>query len=361
MSPRRWLAGGVCVTVLVYVVAGVAAYGLVRRSRMIARAPRETVTGRAAEAVGDSGIFATPIVPSRVLPVIPHADAESAAVAMSYWFAPSYQVMGVPYYKVRPTERRHFCGRTYYVLPLVALPDSADVPSVTSSPVGMWGPAWVIPVCNDAGFVQTSVLLADAPMQLRVIQGDQPGDVPELVFPDRTFPHINGLNARYFPNWERGIGMTPESAVAEAVARLAGTGARVSEVPEAFMLVVPHEPTHAMIDQTWIQSQLCPRWRLTLDRAVPLRGMASGQLVRTRTVYIVAGATACGGAATLQIPRPKQPATLPFGYGVRPASSRDTDQPSRGGRPAAPRPLEMRSTALRVTQPIWFEEARVRW
>jgi hypothetical protein len=223
----------------------------------------------------------------------------------------------------------------------------------------MWGPAWVIPVCNDAGFVQTTVLLADAPMQLRVIQGDQPGDVPEMVFPDNTFPRITGWDARYFPDWERGIGMTPESAVAVAVAWLAGTGARVSEVPEAFMLVVPRDPPPAIADQTMIQSHLCPRWRLTLDRAVPLRGTTSGQVVRTRTVFVMAGEAGCGGAATLQIPRLTQPATLPYRYGVRLVSSHDSVLPSRNGRPAGPPPPEMRSTALRVTEPVWFEEARI--
>jgi hypothetical protein len=258
--------------------------------------------------------------------------------------------MGLPYYKEHPTERRHFCGRTYYVRPLVALPDSADMPSVTNSPVMMWGPAWVVPVCNDAGFVKTSVLLSDTPMKLRVVQGDQPGDVPELVFPDSTFPHITGWDARPFPDWERGIGMTPESAVAVAVTWLAGTGARVSEVPEAFMLVVPPLPSPAMTHLTMIPTHLCSRWRLMLDRAVALRGVTSGQLVRTRTVYVTAGESGCGGAATLQIPRPTQPATLPFQYGVRHLTS---------GGPGGPAPPEMRSIALRVTEPIWFEEARI--
>jgi hypothetical protein len=349
VTPRRWLVGAACVTVLVYAVAGGAAYALGLRARTRTRVPSDAVTGSAAKAAGDSGVFATPVMSSNVRPVIAHADAESAAVAMSYRLAPSYQVIGIPYYKERPTERRHFCGRTYYVRPVVALPDAADVPSVTSNPLMIWGPAWVIPVCNDAGFVQTTVLLTDAPVQLRVILGDQPSDVPEMVFPDSTFPRITGWDARYFPDWERGIGISPESAVAVAVAWLAGTGARVSEIPEAFMLVLPHELPRATTDPTMVQTHLCPRWRLTLDRPVSLRGMTSGQLVRTRTVFILAGETGCGGAATLQIPRPTQPATLPFQYGVRLVTS------NRSGEPAPP---EMRSTALRVTEPIWFEEAR---
>lgn len=347
--------------ILVYVVVGTAALGLARRALTRARVPPGSVTGHAAKAVGDSGVFASPVLPPSVHPLIAHADAESAAVAMGYWYAPSYQVRGLPYYHVRPTERRRFCGRSYYVQPVVALPDSAEVPSVTSDVVMTWGAAWVMPVCDDAGRVRTSVLLSDAPTRMRVIQGDQPGDVPELVNPPDTFGRIGGWDARLFPDWERGIGMTPETAVAVAAAQLAGTGARVTEVPEAFMLVVPSRKAvlDASSPQTSVQTQTCPRWRLTLDRAVTLRGMRSGQVVRTRTVYVARGATGCAGALTLQIPRPAQPATLPFSYGVRPDESRHSAVPPRRGHPARLQLPEMRSTALKVTEPIWYEAARL--
>jgi hypothetical protein len=280
---------------------------------------------------------------------------------MGYWFAPSHQVRSVPYYQERPTERRHFCGRSYYVRPIVALPDSADVPSVTSDLVMTWGPAWVMPVCDDAGRVRTSVLLADAPTRMRVVQGDQPGDVPELVNPPGSFGRIAGWDARYFPDWERGIGMTPETAVAVVMAQLAGTGARITEVPEAFMLVVPPRvpELRARLPQPNIQTHLCPRWRLTLDRAVTLRGMTSGQLVRTRTVYAARGDIGCAGAPTLQIPRPAQPTKLPSWYSVRPGMPRDSVVPPRGGRLAVVPLPEWRWTLLRVTQPIWYEAARL--
>jgi hypothetical protein len=349
------------VTVLVYAIVGAAALGLAQRAWMGARVARGSVTGRAAAAIGDSGVFASPVLPPGVHPVLAHADAESAAVAMGYWFAPSYQVMGVPYYKVRPTQRRHFCGRSYYVRSVVALPDP-EVPSVTGDIVMTWGPAWVMPVCNDAGIVRTTVLLADAPTRMRVIQGDQPGDVPELVNPPGTFGRIGSWQAKYFPDWERGIGMTPETAVAVATARLAGTGARVTEVPEAFMLVMPpHEAVpRANLSRPFVQTHACPRWRLTLDQAVALRGMASGKVVDTRTVYVARGDSGCDGIPTLQIPQPTQPTTLPFLYGVRSGKARDSVVPPRNGRPAALPPPDMRWMALRVAEPIWFEEARLR-
>jgi hypothetical protein len=145
------------------------------------------------------------------------------------------------------------------------------------------------------------------------------------------------------------------------MAQLAGTGARITEVPEAFMLVVPPRvpELRARLPQPNIQTHLCPRWRLTLDRAVTLRGMTSGQLVRTRTVYAARGDIGCAGAPTLQIPRPAQPTKLPFSYGVRPAMPRDSVVPARGGRPGLLPPPEMHSTALRVTQPVWYEAARL--
>jgi hypothetical protein len=268
--------------------------------------------------------------------------------------------MGVPYYKERPTQRRHFCGRSYYVRPVVALPDS-EVPSVTSDIVMTWGPAWVMPVCNDAGIVRTSVLLADAPTRMRVIQGDQPGDVPELVNPPRSFGRIVGWDAKSFPDWERGIGMTPETATGVVTTQLAGAGARVTEVPEAFMLVMPPRETalRASLPQPFIQTHACPRWRLTLDRPVTLRGMTSGKVIDTRTVYVTRGGNGCSGIPTLQIPQPPQPTTLPFLFGVRPGMPRDSAVPPLNGRPATLPPPEMRWMALRVTEPIWFEEARL--
>jgi hypothetical protein len=241
--------------------------------------------------------------------------------------------------------------------------DATQLPSTISDLIAKSTPAWVMPVCDDVGFVRTSVVLADEPTRLRVIQGDQPADVPELVFPQMVFPRdvfprITGLPASHFTDWERGIGMTPESAVAVAAAQLAGTGARVAEVPDAFTLVLPppSHPKRAMADQPFIQTHACSRWRLTLDRPVVLRGLTSGHVSRTRFVYVVAGAYGCGGVPIMQIPRPAQPRTLTFfSYVVR-----DPVVQSRGDRPAEPSPPEIRSIALRVTEPIWFEEARLR-
>jgi hypothetical protein len=179
------------------------------------------------------------------------------------------------------------------------------------------------------------------------------------VFPFGDFPRIVGWDARVFPDWERGIGMTPETAVAVAAAQLAGTGARVTEVPEAFTLVVPPlEPSqHAMANSIMVQTHMCSRWRLTVDRPVVLRGMTSGQLVRTRIVYVARSDNGCAGIPTIQIPRPTQPATLKFWFAVPPVAPRDS---TVHGRRAEPSPHEMRPIALRVTEPIWFEEARLR-
>src|SRR5690348_6012886 len=116
MRPGRWLARGVFITLLVYVVAGVAVLGLTQRAARGARVPGAFVAGRAAAAIGDSGVFATPVIPRGIHPTIPHADAESAAVASAYSYTPSVQdLSALPEYKEIPLERRHFCGRSYYV------------------------------------------------------------------------------------------------------------------------------------------------------------------------------------------------------------------------------------------------------
>ena len=362
MSPRRWLASGACATALLYAVAVTAALGLVLQARGGARVSLEAVAGRAAAAVGDSGVFAMSAPPRGVRPVMLRADAESAAVAMAYRWAPSYQDTSVPYYQERPTERRRLCGQSYYVRPVIALPDSHVVRSaVTTNFVMTWGPAWVVPACDAAGFPRTTTLVADAPTRLRVVLGDHPDDVPELVFPTDEPAHIGIVDPWRFRDWERGIALSPEAAVMVAATELAAAGARVAEVPEAFVVVIPPDvaPGRAAVPLTGVQPQACPRWRITLDRAVVLRGLTSNQIVRTHTVYVARGDVGCDGAPTLQIPRPEQPATLPFMYGVRPGWPRDTVLVPVNGRPVRLPDPETRWAALRVTEPVWFEEARL--
>src|SRR5262245_15437147 len=311
------LARGECLWTLLCAIAGVSALACAQREPTMARVPRESVTGRAAVAAGDSGIFASPVLPPGVGPVIPHADAESAAVAMGYWSAPSVQDRTVTYYHEIPTEPRVFCGRSYFVRPVVAMPDTAVVRSNSGNDWMMWAATWVMPICDDKGLVRTSVHLADVTPGLRVIQGSGARDVPELVPDSGTFPHIGQWRASEIGDWERGIGITPESAVAVAAAALfAKTGARIAEVPEAFTIVRLLEAAPPLVPFPRIVAALaiCPRWRLTLDRPVPLRGATSGQVVRTQRVYVTRGAGGCRGAPLLQVPTPKQPATVPFMY-----------------------------------------------
>ncbi|HEY2376062.1 MAG TPA: hypothetical protein VGH98_08820 [Gemmatimonadaceae bacterium] len=262
MTPTRWLTSGAWVALLLHAVVGVAALGLAQRAWMGGRVLPASVTGRAARDVGDSGVFASPVLPRNVRSTIPHADAESAAVAMGYWEAPSVQDLTVRYFREIPTERRHFCGRSYYVRPVIAMPDRTVVNSNIGNDWAMWAATWVVPICDDAGRVRTSVHFSDIRSGLRVILGDGPGDVPVLVPAPRTFPHIGLWHARFFPDWERGIGMTPETAVGVAVTWLRGTGARVAEVPEAFTIIAAPEvsPTHS--SRPFASTPQCARWRL---------------------------------------------------------------------------------------------------
>jgi hypothetical protein len=175
------------------------------------------------------------------------------------------------------------------------------------------------------------------------------------VVPDSgTFPHIGQWRSEQMPHWERGIGMTPESVVTVLTALLGKTGPYVAEVPEAFTAVRLLDPSPPMIRSPWIEADLaiCPRWRVTLDRPVTLRGAASGQVVRTQTVYVTRDKGGCEGAPLVQLPVPSQPATVPFMYVV--------SEPVRpGSRVVGPPAPEFHWTALRVLEPLWFEEARL--
>jgi hypothetical protein len=353
------LASGACLIVAAYAVAGLWALGMAERLQDGARIPTRIVTGGAAAALGRNGTFAMTGAPPGVLPTVPLVDAESAAVALAYRSAPTHKVMRLGELVERPSERRHVCGRSYYVRSVVTVPDSVAKQPFTADMVMFWGPTWVVPVCDDAGTARTTAIVADAPTRARVVLGDQPGDVPELVYPRDGYGHIVSMPGR-FRGWEQGIALTPETAVAIAARELAGTGARVAQIPEAFKLVLPPSatPRDSTMDQSMSQPGACPRWRLTLDRDVTLRGTVSRQVVRTRTVYVARGDNGCEGAPTLQIPRSTQPTTLPFWYGMRPPVPHPV-VPRQGPLPADLSPLETRRAALRVIQPIWFERARL--
>ena len=270
---------------------------------------------------------------------------------MGYWEAPSIQDVTVPYPHDIPTEQRHFCGRSYYVRPVVAMPDTTVVRSQTSNDWMMWAPTWVVPICDTNGVVRSSVELADVPPGLRVIQGANPHDVPELVPDSGTFPHIGQWPAAHMEEWERGIGMSPETAIATANALLRTTGVHVAEVPEAFTMVRMLEPPAVGPPRIFGDLAICPRWRLTLDRPVVLRGAGSGQEVRTQTVWVTRSLNGCQGVPLLQIPKSLQPSTVPFLYDA-------SRPPPPGRRLTGPPARDFRWTALRVVEPIWFEEAR---
>lgn len=338
---------------LACVVAGASGIACAPRAEARARVPAGSVTGRAAAAVGDSGVFASPVLPYGVRPVIPHADAESAAVAAGFGEAPSVQDLTVPYYHNIPTERRRFCGRSYYVRPVLVLPDTTVVRSSTGNDWMMWAPTWVMPICDDKGLVRATAGLIDLPLRLRVRQGPGPRDVPELVPDSGTIPHLGRWPSKFMRDWERGIGMTPESAVMVVTALLGKTGARVAEVPEAFTVVRRLDPSPPMIRSPRIGGDLalCPRWRLTLDRPVTLRATPSGRVARTQTVYVTRSKGGCEGAPLVQVPAPPQSATVPFMYVVQSVRP--------GNRIIGLPDPELRWTVLRVLEPLWFEEARL--
>lgn len=311
------------------------------------------MTGLAAAAIDDSGMFASPVLPRNVTPVVPPADAESAAVALGYLAAPSYQDRTVSYYHMIPTERRHFCGRAYYVRPVMEMPDTTVVLSNVGNDWTMWAATWVMPVCDDEGIVRTSVMLTDVPPGMRVIQGPGLHDVPELVPDSGTFPHLTQVPSKKLMDSDRGIGMTPETAVAVVVRSLGKSGARITDVPDAFAMVrlLAPQPPYSQSPRIFGDEAICPRWRITLDRPATFRGATSGRVVHTRTVYVTRSTSGCRGAPVLQIPTQRQPTTVPFMYHVSPP-------PAPGRRFTVPRAVDFRWMTLRVLEPIRFEQAR---
>ena len=363
---RRAFAARIALAIAASAIAVGIACVVVRHGAAPVQVSRDVVTGPAAAAIGDSGIFDLRGSVDGAPHVIARADAESAAVAFAYgWEAPSNLVFSqsnlsphrIPHAEIHPLERRSVCDRSYHVRPVVAMPDTLSVRSPTSD-VTVWGPIWVVPICNDGGSVKAIVLVADMPMAVQVVVGDRPGAVPELTFPDSTFPHIGMAPVQMMDGQGRGIGLSPERAVAAAVSALAANGGvHVREVPDAFPIIMSVPAPTPGRTQALPQGRECPRWRLRLDRDVRLRGRISGQVVSTATVYVSRDKFGCGGDATLEIPRPNQPTTLPYAYGVY-APMLDSTAPVPGRR-APPRPIEFRSTALRVTEPIWFEPAQL--
>jgi hypothetical protein len=359
LTPGSWLTNGVSAALLLISIAGAAALAIVQRIRTGPRVPRALVTGRAAAALGDSGAFAMSVAPPGVRPALSLADAESAAVAFAYRSAPTQKVFRLREIVERPSERRSVCGRSYYVRSMVAVPDSVAKIATTTNMILQWSPAWVVPVCDDFGRARTTVAAGDASTRLRVVLGDQPGDVPELVFPRNERWHVSPIPRQLTHGWERGIALLPETAVRVAAAQLSGTGARVAEVPVAYRIVLSPRGLYpgSMAQPPFDQGPECPRWRLTLDRVVTLRGVTSGQIVDIRTVYVARAGGGCGGVPLLQIPQPTQPATLASWYGV--ADGTSNPEPLRGACLADPPPSGARCTELLVTEPVWFEEARL--
>ena len=358
---RVWLLLAARLGAILTFLVLAAVLGLSWHARNGTRLRLEFVSGRAAAALGDSGVFAMHGAPPGILPKLPLADAESAAVADAYRFAPTHWITRGREILERPSERRHVCGRAFYMRPVISVPDSLSAQRITTDLTLLWGPVWIVPVCNDAGIAETTVAIADAPTELRVTLGDQPEDVPELNFPrDLLRAHIVWTDPTRSIDWDRGIALSPETAGAVASATLKGTGARVNDVPEAFHVVLSSRDGESpdSIFQSATQPPACLRWRLTLDRPVLLRGRASGQIARTNTVYVARGPWGCDRTATMQIPRPLQPRTIHFLYDLwrHKVGSKDP-RPEHGGNLSSL--FKMRSTIVPVREPLWFEPAEL--
>lgn len=258
--------------------------------------PRGSVTGQAAAAVGDSGIFAPPTLPRAAPGRSCHSQNTSASVPRAHRGTMVFRDrrLGYPTVPYEPGIRRDRAPRMR--TRVLSSPNAGDAgcerredheyePSdnvaaaVGNSRMRRFGPRARLG------------LLAGRPTRGAGHPGPGPTDVPELEADLETAPHI-GRDARFSSaDWERGIKPTPETAVATVAAVLGPTGARVAEVPAAFAGgekfgpedVFEHPGPKRTLFIQLVAQPLSRRWRLTLDRAVTLHGTASRQVVRTRT------------------------------------------------------------------------------
>jgi hypothetical protein len=137
--------------------------------------------------------------------------------------------------------------------------------------LGDW---WLVGLCQ-AGQMAVSLAVSASASDLEIHDGG-------LVYPE------SGGGNEFVPlgvpqSWEGAVPLTPEHAVAEAVA---ATGMRVAQVPD---LIAP--PTHLALPQRAV-------WRMKLEGPASVRGLVSGRSLSVSTVYYGSFRTTARGVPT---------------------------------------------------------------
>jgi hypothetical protein len=227
------------------------------------RASPESVTGAAAAAVGDDGLF---VLPSPVNEGYPQISAEQAQALAAAWVRRFAPMGGTQLEREhgRPLEfallqecRLIFARSPYQHLP-------AEAPLALRNLVAG---KFLVTFCS-GGRPAVSVSIASSAVDLR-IQGDH------LVFPRM---HGNEFVAYGIPDGFSGAPISPEHAANVAHSR---TGRRVSEVPELWLRHAFTAPQNAV-------------WRVLLESPVSFRTGPGLPLRETREVFVASGSGGTG-------------------------------------------------------------------
>ena len=214
------------------------------------------VTLEVARALDQGGNFILPRPAPQPYPILSEDQAKALAVTWARQFAPFIRQF---------LERGH--GAPIELAKLDACPrpffaDTPYEPVVESDPNyvrNLFGPSWLLSLCGPDGVPRVSLAVAAYATDVRLESG-------RIVFP---MPHGNIFLAFGVPRGSN-VPITPERAVAIITSL---TGRRAAAVPELVLAGRPFAPQLA-------------RWRVTLDAAVEVRALESGQRVTVQDLYV---------------------------------------------------------------------------
>lgn len=171
------------------------------------------------------------------------------------------------------------CGRTFFAESQVD-----ELPAEVSAPTRhMYGPWWLVTLCDPSGAAALSVAVSGFATDLTVSAG-------HLVFPYHS-------GSEFFPlGIPRGLGMLPLSPE-KAVETIAASTGRIVSAPPRLIAPLPRDAAPQMA-----------RWQVALDRPAKARTLNSHRVISRQDYFI--GRRRLGEPATIQAPAPEQPSTL---------------------------------------------------
>lgn len=190
----------------------------------------------------------------------PRQDLLALAAAFGPWAARGIGFERIAEMRGAPIDLAALrpCGRAVYIATPFALPDGAPTWVHRSL-----GPQWIFPLCESATAPPAVTLIVAANTTTQLIDG-WPIDPPD------------SSGAPYMPIGVRlGESAPWMSAERAAAAVYRATGARIARVPEA-----------AGTTDYVTEEATCYYWKLTVDRPVRVRGLASGTVSEVTDFFV---------------------------------------------------------------------------